>query len=1539
MADYGARINVTANTSQADRELRRLQDRLNAVQSAADIEIGDLIRAGGIQRSISTINQLDQAVVALRSTIRTINAPGGGQLADQIRTAATASNQFFDSLIAGNRTLSNTISGLRDQSNAFANLAANINSATDRFTDYVQGAQSAQDKGLRPLFRQFEALRSLYEEGITGRGMEINPTEMGIGLFEQLRREVPQTEAALRAFSSELSRIRSLIGSESVAAFGIEQQIIDIEQQLLTIEQNRLETRAAINRQMSAPVQSALAGMGGGPNPFGISDEQINETLNNRAEEYQRQQDELLSLNRVLSEMSGKKYDPFGISDEQINQGLDQRAAAYERQVQEISSVQAALSSMEGKKYDPFGISDQQINAALNQRADIYQQQARDISSLQQALGAMESRKVNWATAFGINEADIAADRANRLAKEWENLPAAAAKAREAADALNSFKFETLARDADAYTRALLNQQRALDEYTDSANRAANAAKELGYGGDIPALRPAGFTDQDVRIKNLLDDQKEATRIATAYQIEEDKIISQLAIDNIQRELTAELDKIDAILAAEVAAGEAWWKKEKARLDEKTRIQQEQARQQALPFLERQFGPRGSRAISEGLIGGAFPLLFGQGIGASVGGGLGGAVGGFAGGGLGFGLSLVGTALGTAFDTAIQGAKDLATALEKPVENFDKLKERALFSSKALEKQIQKTIEYGDTATASALIQSDINKRLGGATVKSLQDLASANDEFTRATSASTAQLQVFIANMIGLAPILRGLASGAKINELQSRAGTTISQLRSEGKTGAAGKLEEVFGRTRFTNITPQEYAAQLEAAILEAEKNLKPIQIKIDPKQIDESRLNALQKQLQLIDITQNLKDQARSASREQQDIDKERADITSSYEESLGQIRKKIEDEIAAKRFATIQKENELLDVQGQIRLKSLQIANQASIAQAGVGQRPEIEQAAKEIAQLTAQFSEQQLSAEEEAARIKREASLEASKIDYEALNLKANIEKEVSNLNIETARKIATINQQVRQKNEEYDSNRFKLEKAIAEVQLKQALSQANEQIAAAEVQLKIAKESGAAGAENAKYFRNILSVYNAQKDVLLQGQKDISNITAPARLRGVGGIAIGGVSTSGLDQATADFKAATDNYVAAQLRLNELDVVKNAQDFALGIQDFANKTDAMLEAIQTKESDAEIERLRYIELINAGLTDTVAQKIIELETTKRISLALYDVAIAQLESKIVAGDVTIQVDAQNRAYRDQIKILKQRKDALEGKFGEFDTATGAGTGAIGAVPESEKGKQIQDFIAQATAQLNDLESVAIRVSQSIGDAVGNSLANGISGLIEGTTTAKQIFADFLKSVGQILVQEGTKMIATYIAIGIAKAFAGLLGGGGNMGGQNYFNPKTGLGVAGPNFGLAKGGVFDSNGISAFAKGGMFSNSIVSSPTLFKFADGGAMRTGVMGEAGPEAIMPLRRGSDGRLGVEARGLREAMNGGSGAPVLNMSFETTNIGGVEYVSRDQLEAAMAATRKQASADGAKRGMSMTLDKLQQSPQTRSRLGIRS
>lgn len=71
------------------------------------------------------------------------------------------------------------------------------------------------------------------------------------------------------------------------------------------------------------------------------------------------------------------------------------------------------------------------------------------------------------------------------------------------------------------------------------------------------------------------------------------------------------------------------------------------------------------------------------------------------------------------------------------------------------------------------------------------------------------------------------------------------------------------------------------------------------------------------------------------------------------------------------------------------------------------------------------------------------------------------------------------------------------------------------------------------------------------------------------------------------------------------------------------------------------------------------------------------------------------------------------------------------------------------------------------------------------------------------------------------------------------------------------------FGSLFQGMF--SGLTPFAKGGVF-GGVANAPTGFGFAGG----LGVMGEAGPEAIMPLARGADGRLGVQAQGGGRAVN---------------------------------------------------------------------
>lgn len=132
----------------------------------------------------------------------------------------------------------------------------------------------------------------------------------------------------------------------------------------------------------------------------------------------------------------------------------------------------------------------------------------------------------------------------------------------------------------------------------------------------------------------------------------------------------------------------------------------------------------------------------------------------------------------------------------------------------------------------------------------------------------------------------------------------------------------------------------------------------------------------------------------------------------------------------------------------------------------------------------------------------------------------------------------------------------------------------------------------------------------------------------------------------------------------------------------------------------------------------------------------------------------------------------------------------------------------------------------------------------NTLSSGISGglrkAFDGLVFDGMKLNDALKSVANTIVD-------TVYSIAI-KPVTGALGG---------LLAQGVAGVMGAGMPFANGGAFSQGRVMPFAKGG-----VVSSATGFPMRGG----MGLMGEAGPEAIMPLARGPDGRLGVQAAGGR-------------------------------------------------------------------------
>ena len=277
---------------------------------------------------------------------------------------------------------------------------------------------------------------------------------------------------------------------------------------------------------------------------------------------------------------------------------------------------------------------------------------------------------------------------------------------------------------------------------------------------------------------------------------------------------------------------------------------------------------------------------------------------------------------------------------------------------------------------------------------------------------------------------------------------------------------------------------------------------------------------------------------------------------------------------------------------------------------------------------------------------------------------------------------------------------------------------------------------------------------------------------------------------------------------------------------------------------------------------------------------------------------------------------------------------------------------AERQRMMQDLTRQASepAVFNVLEQQKRELDEilqkypAIGqaaDAAASLVTSGVAEMIAGTKSAKEVFADFLQGIASALIDTAKKMIAQYIAIGIARMFAGI----GSSAGGGFSGSSTGpFGAGGispalsfPTTGFANGGIMSPSGplpLKAYSRGG-----VASTPQVALFGEGSMNEAYVPLPDGRRIPVALQA-PDGARGDRMRELMGASPAGSNpSPVLAMSFETTTINGVEYVSRDQLEAAMAETRKRAANDGAKRGFSMTVDKMEQSPALRRKLRLPS
>ncbi|HCF4607013.1 TPA: phage tail tape measure protein [Pseudomonas aeruginosa] len=180
----------------------------------------------------------------------------------------------------------------------------------------------------------------------------------------------------------------------------------------------------------------------------------------------------------------------------------------------------------------------------------------------------------------------------------------------------------------------------------------------------------------------------------------------------------------------------------------------------------------------------------------------------------------------------------------------------------------------------------------------------------------------------------------------------------------------------------------------------------------------------------------------------------------------------------------------------------------------------------------------------------------------------------------------------------------------------------------------------------------------------------------------------------------------------------------------------------------------------------------------------------------------------------------------------------------------------------RDYRNGARRAWQNIQADAADVASATDDMLTTGFNTASNALADFVTTGKFKFRDFASSVINDMARIASQQAATGLLSGVlgagVSAFSGWMGGSATAGASA--SGYTGNAYANWAAAQADGGAW-ANGVQFFANGAAFTNSIVSRPTAFGMAGG---RTGVMGEAGPEAILPLARGADGSLGVRSVG---------------------------------------------------------------------------
>lgn len=303
---------------------------------------------------------------------------------------------------------------------------------------------------------------------------------------------------------------------------------------------------------------------------------------------------------------------------------------------------------------------------------------------------------------------------------------------------------------------------------------------------------------------------------------------------------------------------------------------------------------------------------------------------------------------------------------------------------------------------------------------------------------------------------------------------------------------------------------------------------------------------------------------------------------------------------------------------------------------------------------------------------------------------------------------------------------------------------------------------------------------------------------------------------------TADEKSVLAHKDEIELALQKLDISQQDLQHQNALNELKKKTLTLTS--QLTEEEAKVRQQHAMSLATMGMGD---QQRGRYEERLKIQQQYQD-KLEQLKR-----DSKAKGTYGSDEYRQAEQALQDSLDRRLAEWADYNAKVDASQGdwTLGA------SRALDNFLAQGSNVAGMTENVFTNAFNGMADGIANFALTG-----------KMDFRSFTVSI----LADLAKMEARIAASKLLGSVLGMFGAGASAGGSTPSGAYSSAALSViPN---ADGGVYRSAGLS------QYSGSIVNRPTFFAFARGAA----VMGEAGPEAILPLRRGANGKLGVVAAG---------------------------------------------------------------------------